>query len=128
MSKGEEKIAQILQQNRIKFEREKTFKDLHGGRLRFDFYLPSIRTIIEFDGEQHFQQNKHFQQSRKDFLSYQERDRQKNSYCLAHKINLFRIPYWEIDFITTLQGLFQKKFKVQTRWHNDDIWRKFQNK
>lgn len=128
MSKGEQKITQILQQNRIQFETEKTFKDLHGGKFRFDFYLPKLKTIIEYDGEQHFQQIGKFQQDRKELLAYQERDRQKNSYCLAHRIKLYRIPYWEFNNINTLSDLFKKNFLVKSRWHNDDIWRKFQQK
>ena len=124
MSKGEDKIRSILQMNRVPFECEKTFNDLHCGKLRFDFYLPKNNTIIEFDGEQHFHQIQYFQKDRKDLLSYQERDRQKNSYCLAHSIKLFRIPYWELDNVKTLKDLTQTKFLVRDRWHNDKIWRK----
>lgn len=51
MSKGEQKITQILQQNKVHFETEKTFNDLRGGRFRFDFYLPKLKIIIEYDGE-----------------------------------------------------------------------------
>ena len=49
---GEENIAHLLRENNIDFEREKTFKDLP--RRRFDFYIPSLNRVIEFDGKQHF--------------------------------------------------------------------------
>ena len=42
MSKAEEKIASVLFQAHIKFEREKTFSDLKRGLFRFDFYIPSL--------------------------------------------------------------------------------------
>lgn len=54
MSKGEEKIAKILALNGIQYEREKSFVKLRNGKLRFDFFIPSINTILEYDGRQHF--------------------------------------------------------------------------
>ena len=121
-SKGEEKIIQLLLKSPYNFEREKTFRDLKKGLYRFDFYIPSLNTCIEYDGEQHFKQIKHFHQSRQDFLKAKERDRKKNSYCLAHKIKLLRIPFWEIDSINHYFNLFQNKFLVKTKYHNDNLW------
>jgi very-short-patch-repair endonuclease len=56
MSKYENYIMEILKTARIKFLKEKTFKDLKNGLYRFDFYLPCHLggVIIEVDGEQHF--------------------------------------------------------------------------
>ena len=54
MSKGEDKIIDILNSARIKFEREKTFSDLKHGKFRFDFYIRNVLgadCIIEFNGE-----------------------------------------------------------------------------
>ena len=39
MSKGEDKIVQILNKYQIYYKREKTFSDLKHGKLRFDFYI-----------------------------------------------------------------------------------------
>lgn len=119
MSKGEDKIIRLLRAANIKFEREKTFSDLRGGKFRYDFYLPSYNILIEVDGEQHFRQVKVFQKTRSDFLKQQENDRRKNSYALANKIILIRIPYWELDNIKNFQDLLQNKFLVKTKWHND---------
>lgn len=121
MSKGEDKIICLLCAANIKFEREKTFTDLRGGKFRYDFYLPLYNILIEVDGEQHFKQVKVFQKTRSDFLKSQERDRRKNSYCLANKISLYRIPYWEIDNIKTLEDIFKEKFLVRSKWHNDNL-------
>ena len=119
MSYGEEKISNILKENNIYFEREKSFADLKHGLFRFDFYLPNNNIIIEFDGEQHWNFVKHFYKTRQDFMRAQENDRRKNSYCLANSIKLYRIPYWELNNINTLKDLFQTKFLVTTKWWND---------
>ena len=118
-SKYEEQVIRLLRAAGVKFIREKTFSDLKGGRFRFDFYLPSFECLIEIDGEQHFKQVSKFQRTRAEFLKQQEHDRQKNSYCLANNIALFRIPYWELPNIKQARELFQKKFRVFSRWHND---------
>ena len=118
-SKYEEQIIRLLRAAGVKFIREKTYDDLKGGRFRFDFYLPGFECLLEIDGEQHFRQVAKFQRTRAEFLKQQEHDRQKNSYCLAHNIALFRIPYWELPNIKQARDLFQRKFRVLNRWHND---------
>lgn len=50
MSKGEERVAFLLSQAKIKYEREKVFPKLRNGLLRFDFYLPTSNILIEVDG------------------------------------------------------------------------------
>ena len=119
MSKGEDKIIRLLRAANVRFEREKTFSDLRGGKFRYDFYLPSYNILIEVDGEQHFKQVKVFQKTHSDFLKQQENDRRKNSYALANKIMLIRIPFWELDKLEKFEDLFQKKFQVVSKWHND---------
>jgi hypothetical protein len=53
MSKGENKITDLLNKAKIRFEREKTYSDLKHGKLRFDFliHLHSTNCIVEFNGE-----------------------------------------------------------------------------
>ena len=128
MSKGEEKIIDLLQKEGYKFEREKHFNDLKRGRLRFDFFVSrglEAPCIIEFQGAQHYQQVKKFQPTRADFLKQQEYDRYKISYCLTHKIDLYIIPYWEIEKIDCAQSIFQNKFKAKTKWHNDIVFQRY---
>ena len=67
MSKGEEKVIELLQKGRYKFEREKRFKDLKHGIYRFDFYVVRDRAIpcvLEYNGEQHYQHVKQFHATR----------------------------------------------------------------
>lgn len=127
-SKGEQVIINLLRKDGLKFEREKEFADLRGGRYRYDFYLPALGVLIEYDGEQHFQRVSLFQKTQRDFLKTKGHDRQKNEYALTHNLRLYRIPYWELDSLTSSRDIFQQKFEVRSIWHNDDLWRKHENR
>ena len=119
----EEKVITILKKEKIKFQREKTYPDLKFGYYRFDFFLPQYNLLIEVDGMQHYKFLKVFYKKRQDFLKAQERDRRKNSYCLAHNILLYRIPYFEIENIKQFKDIIQDKFLVKTKWHCDEVAR-----
>lgn len=125
MSKGEEKIASILTQAGYKFVREKVFPDLRNGKLRFDFYLPSQKILIENDGRQHFEQIKKFQPTKADFMHAKQNDYYKNSYALSHHLKLYRIPFWELDSIQSVDNIFSSSHLVQNKWHNDIIYRQY---
>ena len=128
MSKIEDKFAVLLHQYNIPYVREKTYPDLKNGRLRFDFYLPTMNVLLEIDSELHFQEIKKFHKKYNDFLHAQENDRIKNSYALAHQIRLYRIPYWEFGNIHSIADLFSPKFMVTTRWHNDQVYRDYKRR
>lgn len=129
MSDLELKILKVLQKDKVKFEKEKTYSDLRRGRYRFDFFCPDIKggALIEVQGEQHYKRNPKFFKTLKDFTAAQERDRRKIQYCLAHRIPLYCIPYWEIENIKSSKDIFQDKFRAKTKWKNDEDWRNFQN-
>lgn len=50
-SKLEERIINVFLREHIGFIREYRFKDLKGGRYRFDFYVPAFNILVEVDGE-----------------------------------------------------------------------------
>lgn len=106
---GEETIARLLRESALAFEREKVFADLPN--RRFDFYLPSLNRIIEFDGRQHFKKCSWYS-SEADFVNAKLRDTQKNEYCLMKGIDLVRIPYTERDSIT-LDMLLSNKYLIE---------------
>jgi very-short-patch-repair endonuclease len=94
-SKGELKIKSFLNKNRITYIRNKMFnncKDI--GKLKFDFYLPNLNIMIEFDGIQHFKPNHAFGGT-EEFNNIQRRDNIKNKYCDENLIQLIRIRYNE---------------------------------
>ena len=130
MSKSEEKIVNLLQKGKYRFEREKRFKDLKHGLYRFDFYViggRAIPCVLEYNGEQHYQHVKKFHATRAEFEAAKERDRRKISYCLAHNIPLYIIPYWELDNLHTATDLFNPRFRAASRWKNDQDWQRQQN-
>ena len=128
MSKGEDKIVDLLNQAGLKFVREKSFSDLKHGSFRYDFYLPYVNggpAIIEFNGEQHYQFVSKFYKNYRDLQKTQEHDRRKISYALANDIKIYIIPYWELCKITTARQLFQDKYLARDRWKNDDDYDRF---
>jgi len=93
-TKGEKRIGMILEENNINFIREYRFKDCkYKNTLPFDFYLPELNILIEYDGKQHYEPVPHFG-GEKAFQETQERDKIKTEYCLENNIELIRIPYW----------------------------------
>lgn len=125
-SKGEQKVIDILKQEGLIFIREyyfKDFKTLRGGIPRYDFAVlkknGDIDYLIEYDGEQHFNRG-----SITNFKKFQYRtatDRQKNAYCLNHNIPLYRIPYTDYDSIKTIDDIKSYKYRVTTKFHNDNL-------
>lgn len=130
MSRYEEQVITLLQKGRYRFEREKRFSDLKHGLYRFDFYVVSGRAtpcVIEVQGEGHYQYIDKFYRSRAEFEAAKERDRRKISYCLAHNIPIYVIPYWELDNLHTAADLFNPRFRAASRWKNDQDWQRQQN-
>lgn len=129
MSNYEEKIISLLQKSKYRFEREKRFSDLKKGRYRFDFevYVDGAPVLLEVQGEQHTQHVSKFYNTRADFEKAKERDRCKISYCLAHNIPIYIIPYWEIDNLHSASDIFQEKFRARNRWKNDMDWQRYKN-
>lgn len=104
-SLGELIIQNILIDNQILFIKEKSFDDLHyddniNSHPRFDFYLPELNRLIEFDGTQHSYQTNLNWEKNISLEERQQRDKIKNEWAAAHNIPLVRIPYWERDNIT----------------------------
>ena len=97
-SRGEQIIKEILIASRIPYIQEHTFDNFfydNGYKPRYDFYIPSRKYIIEYDGKQHFE----YQNSPKTWNTYeqvlktQKQDKIKNYYCFDNNIPIIRIPY-----------------------------------
>lgn len=98
-SKGEKIIAKYLKYKKINFDRQKKFEDCRNVfELPFDFYIPSKRIAIEFDGIQHYQPLEFFG-GIKSFEKRKYNDKIKNDYCEDNYINLIRIKYDEVNII-----------------------------
>lgn len=92
-SKTEKHIEALLEESSVPYEYQKRFDGLKN--MPFDFYIPSINTAIEYDGEFHYL-NIHGDDELK---RQQAADKTKNTFCKDNSINLIRIPYWEKDKI-----------------------------
>lgn len=103
-SKGSRKITEYLTKNKYVFEKEKIFPDLFDKNvLRYDFYIPSINILIEFDGIQHFKPTFGSKEHRKiNFELTRKHDLMKNEYALSHNIKLIRIKYTDLERIETI--------------------------
>lgn len=98
-SKGEREINRFLKKHNINFERQKKFTECKNiFELPFDFYIPSMRACIEFDGIQHFTPLEYFG-GLKTYEKLKINDKIKSDYCEDHYINLIRIRYDQIDNI-----------------------------
>ena len=98
ISKGENKISQILTERQINFETQKTFPNLLSNKnwkMRFDFYLPELNICIEYQGIQHYDPTNKFYSK-----EGQERDDVKRNYCKNNNIKLIEISYLDYDKIT----------------------------
>lgn len=66
-----------------------------GNHMWTDFYIPSINTVIEYDGQQHYEFSKFFDRTEEQFRRRQTLDKLKEKLLLEHGIRLIRIPYYQ---------------------------------
>lgn len=113
-SKGETKIAYLLDLLDIKYRRQYWFKDLKGDKnpLRFDFVFVKddvVTGCLEYDGSQHFKP--FFMDKDKSRFELQKRyDKLKDEYCQQKGLPLIRIPYYDYPKleISYLEAVCQK--------------------
>lgn len=92
-SKGEKIIEEYLKDNFIAYKPQFKFKNCrYKRRLPFDFYLPELNAVIEYDGIQHFKPIDFFG-GEKSFEYRKKLDGIKSEYCNKNRINLIRVPY-----------------------------------
>lgn len=103
-SKGEAKIAKLLQALNIKYIPQYIFSDCRfqdsNYPARFDFYLPNYKLCIEYNGEQHYHERKNGFFSLEEVKKIQERDKTKEQYCIKNHISLLIIPYYDYSKLT----------------------------
>lgn len=107
-SNGEKLIDQYLRSkgflSSVDYFREHRFDDCRKKRtLPFDFYIPAMNLIIEYDGALHFMPAHNGAFGGEEGLKQrQENDRIKNEYCTRNNIKLVRIPYTHYDQVETI--------------------------
>lgn len=94
-SSGERRIRLWLENNGIKYNREKAFDDCRDIKpLPFDFYLPECNCCVEYQGQQHYYPVEIFG-GEKTFENQQRHDNIKIEYCKENNIPLLCIPYYK---------------------------------
>ena len=102
-SRGEMRIRSYLKVNEIEFMEQVKFDDLRGvggGRLSFDFYIPQINTLVEFQGSYHDGTSKI--QTAQMFEKQQEHDKRKKEYAIQHGYNFIEIWYQQYHEIPSI--------------------------
>ena len=109
-SKGERSIFNFLIKNGFiinkTFFRQKSFEDLFVKNkkfpLKYDFYIPSKKLLIEYNGEQHYNNIKVFYKNHHDFLIRKHYDWLKRKYARNNGYKLLTIPYWNYKIIENI--------------------------
>lgn len=66
-------------------------------QLAFDFFIPSLRLVIEVQGEQHFKFTPYFHASKQDFIMQKKRDSEKQAWCNINEIDILYLDYCESE-------------------------------
>lgn len=116
---GERKVAWLLDEGDIIYQREYSFPDLKssaGVLLRFDFAvfesltdfeLKRPKFLIEYQGQQHFEPKFTSAQT---FARQQANDKRKRQYCAVKGIPLVAIPYTDFNTMSLDSILEAGKF------------------
>jgi hypothetical protein len=91
---------------------------LPNNNYRYDFYIPELNILIEYDGIQHFKPVDFFG-GEKAFEEIRIRDNLKNEYAALHKVILIRVPYTEFD---TLTNFLRKSLMQYIKYKKDGLY------
>lgn len=93
--------------------------------LELDVFVPSKKLAIEYNGSQHYFFNKHYHNSKKDFLKSKLNDAKKIDLCKKNKINLIVIKYNEWNgFPDTFLNIIRRKHGLSKNVR-EIFWRRF---
>jgi hypothetical protein len=106
ISKGEDEIEKFLIKNNIKYIREYKFDTCinpkTNKKLPFDFYIPHLNMIVEYQGEQHYKEFKNHFKAAGGLKGIQERDKIKKEFGILNNFIYIEISYKEFNQIKTI--------------------------
>ncbi len=97
LSKGEEQISIILNKYNLLYETQKKFSGLigvGGNQLSYDFYIPELNLLIEYQGKQHKRPIEYFG-GVKTFERQKIHDKLKRNYAISNNFNFLEIWYYD---------------------------------
>jgi hypothetical protein len=109
-SRGEILIKNILDSLKIEYIREKSFDTLP--KMRFDFWIPKYRTILEYDGKHHFKPVDYFG-GINTFNRVKINDSIKNNWCMNNSIKIIRISYRDFK---NIEEIIKKELKYNDKF------------
>ena len=98
LSKMEQRVEWLLEQNNLKYKTQKTFPWLITDKchkMRLDFYLSDYNVAIECQGEQHYIEEPRWVFTEGELRDIKQRDAIKYTLCKEHGIPIFYIKYDE---------------------------------
>lgn len=114
-SSGEYVISNLLSENNVVFERQKSYEECRfpetNHKAYFDFYINNS-FLLEFDGEQHFIAKNSGWNNIENHNKILIRDEYKNNWCLKNKIPLKRIPYYDLEKLT-IEDIMSDKYLIK---------------
>lgn len=119
-SKGEKIIEKWLRFNNIDYIYEKKYEGLFGlggCHLSYDFFLPELNVLIEFQGKQHEKYIKGFHHKKESFDKQLEHDKRKREYAKNNCIYLLEIWYYDLDKV---EEILEKELKDKNKNIKED--------
>lgn len=102
---GEKRIRLYLESHHISFIRQYAIK-YKDNNYKSDFFIPSRKLVIEYNGEQHYKPVSKFGGA-KAFHKQRQRDKNIREYCKDNNIKLLEISYLQYPIIEqTLDAIF----------------------
>ena len=76
-------------------------------KVFLDFYINTIKTVVEVHGQQHYKFNSLYHTSAQDFSNQKKRDQDLQDWCVLNNLNYIELPFnedkdkWHQRFIKT---------------------------
>lgn len=111
----EKVISSFLSYNNIYYDMQKPIVNPYNTKTKlfFDFFIPSLSLIIEYDGEQHFSSSTH-----SIYKPNKKYDDYKNYWCKVYNLNLIRIDSRTVktatDICKIISSYMEKMFNLLT--------------
>ena len=67
----------------------------HGKKVFLDFYINTIKTVVEVHGSQHYKFNSLYHSCAQDFLNQKKRDGDLQDWCSLNNLNYIELPFNE---------------------------------
>ena len=116
---GEDNIKQILDDNKIEYEYNKSFDSCKFPDTSkfgfFDFYIQK-NFLLEFDGEQHVDINQTYFGDIHYYVAVHNRDLYKNQWAWDNNIPIKRIPYTERNKLS-IKRIMSDEFLITPQTH-----------